>query len=220
MSWRVSPWMYPVWDSLCFLDLINSFLCNTREVFNYNLFKYFLRPLLFSFCFWEPYNSNVGAFSVVPRVAETVLCSFLSFFFLLPRRIFWTISSSRPLNSSSAPVAVLVIHAREYLFSFILFFIMVCLFFSSCLLLWKVSFLVFSLSYFQDFESSFLSLFWILFRVDCLFPLHLLGLVRLDLAASSAVCFSVSSFCLNYWAWGLLFTGCMPVGIAVFGVCP
>ena len=70
MSWRVSPWIYPVSDSLHFLDLIDYFLSHIREVFNYNLFKYFLCPFpLFSsypkvelldcvvvlfLIFWEP----------------------------------------------------------------------------------------------------------------------------------------------------------------------
>ena len=26
VSWCVSPWVYPVWDSLCLLDLIDYFL--------------------------------------------------------------------------------------------------------------------------------------------------------------------------------------------------
>ena len=83
MSWCVSPWIYPVWDSLHFLDLIDSFLSHIREVFNYNLFKYFLSPFLFLFFFWDPYNSNVGVLNVVPEVSETVLTSFHSFFFIL-----------------------------------------------------------------------------------------------------------------------------------------
>ena len=83
MSWRVSPWIYPVWDSLFFLDLINYFLSHIMEVFNYNLFKYFLSAFLFLFFFWDPYNSNVGAFNVVPEVSETVLKGQLSV--LLPQ---------------------------------------------------------------------------------------------------------------------------------------
>ena len=82
MSWGVSPLIYPVWDSLCFQDLITYFLSHIREVFNYNLFKYFLSPFLFLFFFWDPYNSNVGVFNVVPEVSETVLSSFHSFFFI------------------------------------------------------------------------------------------------------------------------------------------
>ena len=34
--------------SLCFLDLTDYFLSRIREVFNYNLFKYFLSHLLIS----------------------------------------------------------------------------------------------------------------------------------------------------------------------------
>ena len=88
-----SPWIYPVWDSLHFLDLIDYFLSHIREVFNYNLFKYFLSPFLFLFfssflslflfLFWDPYNLNVGAFNIVPEFSETVFNSFHSFFFIL-----------------------------------------------------------------------------------------------------------------------------------------
>ena len=45
-------------------------------------------------------------------------------------------------------------------------------------------------------------------------------LVGFYLVPSSAVCFSVFSFCLTYCVWGLLFTGCMFVVPIVFGVCP
>ena len=45
VSWPVSPWVYPVWDSLCLLDLINDFLFHVGEIFNYN----FLIPFLFLF---------------------------------------------------------------------------------------------------------------------------------------------------------------------------
>ena len=40
------------------------------------------------------------------------------------------------------------------------------------------------------------------------------------LAPSSAVCFSVFSFCLTYCVWGLHFAGCRFVVPIVFGVCP
>ena len=69
VSWRVSPWVYPVWDSLCFLDLGGYFLSNVREVFDYNLFRYFLCSFLSLFSFWDPYNANVVAFNVVPEVS-------------------------------------------------------------------------------------------------------------------------------------------------------
>ena len=55
--------------TLCFLDLVNYFLSHVREVFSYYLFKYFLRSFLSLFSFWDPYNSNAGAFNVVPEVS-------------------------------------------------------------------------------------------------------------------------------------------------------
>ena len=78
MSWGVSPWVYPVWDSLGFLDLGEYFLPHFREVFNYYLLKYFLMVFLFVF-FWDSYDSNVGAFHIVPEVSQVVLISFNPF---------------------------------------------------------------------------------------------------------------------------------------------
>ena len=73
MSWGVSPWVYPVWDSLGFLG--DYFLPHFREVFNYYLLKYFLMVFLFVFFFWDSYDSNVGEFNIVPEVLR--LSSFL-----------------------------------------------------------------------------------------------------------------------------------------------
>ena len=56
------------------------FSFHVREVFNYDLFKYFIKPFLF---FSNPYNSNVGMSNVVPEASEIVLISFHSFFFTL-----------------------------------------------------------------------------------------------------------------------------------------
>ena len=82
MSWGVSPWVYPVWDSLGFLDLGDYFLPHFREVFNYYFLKYFLMVFLFVFFFWGSYDSNVGAFNIVPEVSEIFLISILFAFFL------------------------------------------------------------------------------------------------------------------------------------------
>ena len=46
MSCCVLPWVYPTCYSLCFLDLVDYFLSQIREVFNYYPFKYFLRFFL------------------------------------------------------------------------------------------------------------------------------------------------------------------------------
>ena len=77
----VLPWVYPVWDSLGFLDLGDYFLPHYRGVFDYYLLKYFLMAFLFVFFFWDSYDSNIGAFNIVPEVFEVVLISFNSFFF-------------------------------------------------------------------------------------------------------------------------------------------
>ena len=82
MSWGVSPWVYPVWESLGFLNLGDYFLPHFREVLNYFLLKYFLMAFLFIFFFWDSYDSNVGAFNIVPEVSEVVLI-FLKLFFPL-----------------------------------------------------------------------------------------------------------------------------------------
>ena len=79
----VSPWVYPIWDSLGFLDLGDYFLPHVREVFKYYLLKYFLMVFLFVFFFWDSYDSNVGAFSIVPDVSEIVIISFNTFFVCL-----------------------------------------------------------------------------------------------------------------------------------------
>ena len=83
MCLGVSPWVYPVWDCLHLLELIDYLLLHVGEIFNYNHFKIFLIPFLFLFSFWDPYNSNVSEFDMVPEVSETVLSSFPSFYFIL-----------------------------------------------------------------------------------------------------------------------------------------
>ena len=79
MSWGVSPWVYPVWDSLGFLDLCNYVLPHFREVFHYNLLRYLLMAFLFVFFFWGSYDLNVWTFNIVPEVSEVGLISVNSF---------------------------------------------------------------------------------------------------------------------------------------------
>ena len=87
MSWGVSPWVYPVWDSLGFLDLGGYFLPHFGEIISYYLLEYFLMAFLFVFFFWDSYDSNVGAFHIVPEVPEVALISFDSFFFFPLERV-------------------------------------------------------------------------------------------------------------------------------------
>ena len=113
MSQGVLPWVYPVWDSLGFLDLGGCFLPHFREVFNYYLLKYFLMVFLFIFFFWDSYDSNVGAFNIVPEVSEVVFISFNYFF--LSDSFISTILSSMSLILSSASVILLLVPSSMFL---------------------------------------------------------------------------------------------------------
>ena len=68
-----------LFGTLGFLELDGYFLPHFREVFNYYLLKCFLMAFLLVFFFWDSYDSNVGAFNIVPEVSD-ILISFNSFF--------------------------------------------------------------------------------------------------------------------------------------------
>ena len=134
---------------------LDYFLAHVREVFKYNLFKYFLSPFLFLFFFWDPYNSNVDVFNVVSEVSETVINSFHSFFFILLCGSYFHYLSSRSVVRSSASVIVLLIHSKEFFISFIVLFLIVCFLFSSSRSLLNVS----------CFFSILFQRFWIIFTI-------------------------------------------------------
>ena len=90
----------------------------------------FSDPFFFLFSFWDPYNLNVGAFILVPEVSETVCNLFILFSLFSSAVVIYTILSSRSLIHSSASVILLLITSREFLISFIVLFIIVCLLFS------------------------------------------------------------------------------------------
>ena len=71
-----------LYGTLPFLDLIDYFLTHIRKFSTIISSNIFSVPFFFLF-FWDPYNSNVVAFNVVPEVSEIVLNSFHSFFFIL-----------------------------------------------------------------------------------------------------------------------------------------
>jgi len=127
VSWGVSPWIYPVWDTLGFLDLGGYFLPHFRDVFSYCLLKYFLTPFLFVVFFWDTYDSNVGVFNIVPEVSEIVLISFHSFF--LSASFISTILSSTSLILPYASVNLLLVPFRALLISVIALFIIDGLFY-------------------------------------------------------------------------------------------
>ena len=131
MSWHISPWVYPVWDSLCLLDLTEYFLSHVEQIFNYNLFKIFLMLFLFLFFFWDPYNSNIGASDIVPEVSETVLSSFHCFYFILFFRSYFHHIIFQFTLLFFCFRYLLLIPSRVFLISVIMLFVYVCLFFNS-----------------------------------------------------------------------------------------
>ena len=123
MSWGVLPWVYPVWDSLGFLDFSDYFPPRFREVFNYYLLKYFLMVFLLVFFFWDSYDSNIGVCNIVPEVSEVVLISFNYFFFFPLCFIFFYHSIFYLTNPIYASVILLFVPSRVFLISFIALFI-------------------------------------------------------------------------------------------------
>ena len=130
MSWGVSSWVYPVCDSLGFLDLGDYFLPHFRDIFNYYLLKYFLMAFLFVFFFWDSYDLNVWVFNIVPEVSEVVFISFNTcFFFFLSTSFISTILSSISVILTSALFILLLVPSRVLLISVITLFFIDSLFF-------------------------------------------------------------------------------------------
>ena len=125
MSWGVSPWVHPVWDSLGFFYLYDYFLPHFKEVFNHYLLEYFPIAFLFVFLFWDFYDLNVGAFDIVPEVSEVVLISFNSFSFFLSASFISTFYLPPHLSYLLPHLSylLLVVPSRVFFISFIALFI-------------------------------------------------------------------------------------------------
>ena len=92
---------------------LDYFLSLIVEVSNYNL-HIFSQSLFFFLFFWDPYNSNVGLFNVVPEISEIVL-NYFHFFSLFCSAVFIsTILSPRSFIRSSASVILLLTPSREF----------------------------------------------------------------------------------------------------------
>ena len=116
--------VYPVLDSLCFLDLIDYFLSQFEKIFDYHLFKKFFILFLFLFFLKYPYNMNVGAFNIVPEVSETILNSFHSFPIFCCSAVISTILSFSSLFHSASDILQLIPY-RVFLISVITLFVSV-----------------------------------------------------------------------------------------------
>ena len=136
--------------------------------------KKFFTSFLFLSFFWDPYNLSVVLFDIVPEVSETVLSSFLSSYFILFFQSYFHCFILQ-LTDSFFFFRYSTIDPFYSIFNFSNCAVSACLFFNSSRSLLIVS-CIFSV-FFQGFWSSLLSLFWILFLVVCLFPLHLFGLL-------------------------------------------
>ena len=155
----------PAWTSLCFLHFGDCFLSHVREVFNYYLFKYFLRLFFFSpsetLILWILVHLTLSQMSLN-------LSAFHSFLFILFRGS----DFSPPLSSGSLihpfTSLILLLIPSKYIFSFqllcssVLFFI-----FSNSLLKFSYNCSLWASILFCILESSLWSLCWTLFWVDC-----------------------------------------------------
>ena len=109
MSWFASPWVYPVWDFLGLLDLIDYFFFLVGEIFNYNLFKNFLIPFLSLFFFLDPIIQMLVCLILSQRSLELSSVLFILFTLFCSSEVISTILSSNSLIHSSASDILLLI---------------------------------------------------------------------------------------------------------------
>ena len=170
MSWGVSPWVYPVWDSLGFLGLGDYFFPH-REVFNYYLLKYFLMVFLFVFFFWTPMIRMLGHLTLSQRSLRLSSFLLILFYFFLSVSFISTILSSTSLILSSVSVILLLVPSSVFDLIYCIISIYWLFFISSrsllnlsCIFSILVSRLFICNSFcFQDFGSFSLSLFGIFY---------------------------------------------------------
>ena len=124
MSWRISLWVYPVWDSLDFLDLVGYFCSHTRDVFNYNILKYF---------FLIPFLSSSGT-PIILMLLHLMLSQrslrLFSFLFILFSLI--CSASVFPPFNLLAHLSILMPQWFCYWFPLVYFFPVIMLFIADC----------------------------------------------------------------------------------------
>ena len=121
---------------------------------------------LFVLFFWDSYDSNVGAFNIVPEVSEIVLISLNSFFFSPLWFIYFYHFCSTSLILSSASIILLLVPSRVFFISFFALFIIYWLFFISSRSLLNIYFIFLILvSRLFICNSIFFSRFWIIFTM-------------------------------------------------------
>ena len=116
----VSPWVYPVWDSLCLLDLIDCFLFHVGEVFNYNCFENFLIHYFFSSSSGIPVIQMLVHLILPQRSLRLSSVLFILFTLFWSAEVISTILSSSSLIHSSASDILPLIPSTAFLISVIL----------------------------------------------------------------------------------------------------
>ena len=111
---------FVLFKTLCFLDVGDYFLSHIRNVFDCYLFKYFVASFPSLLLFWDPYNSHVGLFNVVPEVSGLFSFLFIIIIFslLCSTAEVSTILSSRSFICSSFLVVLLLISLFASIFPF------------------------------------------------------------------------------------------------------
>ena len=117
MSWRVSPWIYPVWDSLCFMDLIDSSFPILGKFSTIISSYIFLVPFFFSSSYRTPIIRLLVRLMLSQRSLRLSSVLFILFSLFCSVVVISTILSSRSLIHSSASVILLLIPSRVFLIS-------------------------------------------------------------------------------------------------------
>ena len=122
MSWGVLPWVYPVWDSLGFLDLGGYFLPHFREVFNY-----YLKYSLMVFCCCCLFSSGTPMIRMLGHLTLSQrslrLSSFLLILFSSLLHLFPPFYLLPHLSDLLPPLFYCWFPPRVFLISFIVLFI-------------------------------------------------------------------------------------------------
>ena len=111
MSWGVSPWVYPGWDSLAFLDL-SAISFPILGKFSTIISSVFSCPFLLSSFSGTPTIQMLGHLTFYQRSLR--LSSFLLILFSLFASFISTILSSTSLIMSSATVILLLVSSRVF----------------------------------------------------------------------------------------------------------
>ena len=165
--------------------------------------------MAFLFVFFsDSCDSNVGTFNIVPEVSEVVLITCNSFF--LSASFISTILFSTSL-SYLLPQLFYCWFPSEWFWSQLLHYSLLIncsLFILGASQTFLASSQSLSLIYlsvtpfcFQDFGSPLLSLFWVLFQVDSLFPPLLFDFVGIYHVPLPVEYFSAFSFCSDCSVW-------------------